>query len=185
MKWLYMEQELLILKEIKMKKNMFILDLKEINEEFCGTLYVSLADLEKNIQDWQGKKIAEDEFGNFIYIDSEKRVILFMHEHEQENFLLYYTIQEFFENTVFSSLEEIINIIENEIQMNQKEDTDYDFFIEWYKAKVIIGNKINREYQVGDYYNMSAALRDNILTQEEYKKLEVFFPHYLKNKRRQ
>lgn len=155
-----------------MKKDMFFIEIQKINKRFIGTL------CEGNLAK---KRLAENEFGDFAYINEKGEVVIFMHEFEPEDYVVFDSEKDFLEKTVFYSLEEVMEILEKE-NSNKQEENISDTIIDLYKAMAIIGKDfIDKTYIInGNKYNASEALRNHKITQEEMKKMRFFLPKYLK-----
>lgn len=153
-----------------MKKDMFMANIREINEEICATLCDG---------EMAEKRFAEDEFGNHVYINDKGQIIAWMHEYEPEDYVIASSIDDFYKRYPLYTLDEVLEIIRNTETKENLEESDYWTVL--YEAEAVIGKDfIDRSYALNNMYNVSSAFRDGKITSEELFKLENFSPRYLK-----
>jgi len=87
-----------------MKKDMFMANIREINEEICATLCDG---------EMAEKRFAEDEFGNHVYINDKGQIIAWMHEYEPEDYVIASSIDDFYKRYPLYTLDEVLEIIRN------------------------------------------------------------------------
>ena len=153
-----------------MIKDMFIVNIPEINEEICATLCDG---------EMAEKRFAEDEFGNHVYIDDNGQVVAWMHEYEPEDYVIASSLDDFYNRHPLYTLDEALEIIRNtRIQKPHKES---DSWTKLYQAEAVIGKDfIDRSYALNNMYNISLAFKEGKITPDELFKLENFSPRYLK-----
>lgn len=153
-----------------MKRDMFIAHIEQINEEILATLCDG---------EMAGKRFAEDEFGNHVYINDKGQVVAWMHEYEPEDYVIASSIDDFYKRYTLYTLDEVLDIIRN-ISTQQNLD-ESDSWTKLYQAEAVIGKDfIDRSYAVNNMYNVSLAFREGKISSEELFKLENFSPRYLK-----
>ena len=153
-----------------MIKDMFIFNIPEINEEICATLCDG---------EMVEKRFAEDEFGNYVYIDDNGQVVAWMHEYEPEDYVIASSLDDFYNRYTLYTLDEILNIIRNTETQKIPEESDY--WTELYQAEAVIGKDfIDRSYALNNMYNVSLAFKEGKITSDELFKLENFSPRYFK-----
>lgn len=153
-----------------MTKDMFIVEIPEINEEICATLCDG---------EMAEKRFAEDEFGNHVYIDDNGQVIAWMHEYEPEDYVIASSLDDFYNKYTLYTLDEVLDIIRNTETQKPPEESDY--WKKLYEAEAVIGKDfIDRSYALDNMYNVSLAFKEGKITSEELFKLENFSPRYLK-----
>lgn len=155
-----------------MKKNMFIAYIAEIDDCFIGTL------CEGSLSE---KRFAEDDFGNYCVIDKNGCIIAYMLDYEKEEYQIAKTLEEFKENYPLYNIEEVSVILDEKYKAKESVKP-HNIIIELYKAKAIIGKDfIDLKFVVdGNKYDATAAYNNGKITEEEFNKIKVFYPSYLK-----
>lgn len=155
-----------------MIKNMFIADIEEIGDSFIGI--ICQGELSKT-------RFAEDNFGNFAIIEDDGSIVAYMLDYEKEEYKLAESKEDFYRKYTLYDIEEVYDIL-NKQRKNEKIEKEHDFLIELYKAKAVIGKDfIDLNFVIdNDQYNVTAAYNNGKISKDELKKLEVFYPKYLK-----
>lgn len=153
-----------------MIKKMFIADIEEINDSFIGI--ICQGELSKT-------RFAEDNFGNFAIIEDDGSIVAYMLDYEKEEYKLAESKEDFYGKYTLYDIEEVYDILNK--RRTHIED-EHDIIIELYKAKAVIGKDfIDLTYVVDDNkYNATSAYNHGKISKDELKKLEVFYPKYLK-----
>lgn len=153
-----------------MIKKMFIADIEEINDSFIGI--ICQGELSKT-------RFAEDNFGNFAIIEDDGSIVAYMLDYEKEEYKLAESKEDFYGKYTLYDIEEVYDILNK--RRTHIED-EHDIIIELYKAKAVIGKDfIDLTYVVDDNkYNATLAYNHGKISKDELKKLEVFYPKYLK-----
>lgn len=153
-----------------MIKKMFIADIEEIGDSFIGI--ICQGELSKT-------RFAEDNFGNFAIIEDDGSVVAYMLDYEKEEYKLAESKEDFYSKYTLYDIEEVYDILNK--RRTHIED-EHDIIIELYKAKAVIGKDfIDLTYVVDDNkYNATSAYNHGKISDDELKKLEVFYPKYLK-----
>lgn len=157
-----------------MRKNMFIADIIEIDDSFIG--FICYGKLPQT-------RFAEDSFGNFAIIEDDGSIVAYMLDYEKEKYKLAESKEDFYQKYTLYNVDEVCEILEKRrIKNGQEEIKESDFITELYKAKAIIGKDfIDLNFIVdGDLYNVTAAYAHGKISDDELKKLEVFYPKYFK-----
>ena len=155
-----------------MIKNMFIADIEEIGDSFIGI--ICQGELSKT-------RFAEDNFGNFAIIEDDGSIVAYMLDYEKEEYKLAESKEDFYRKYTLYDIEEVYDIL-NKQRKNEKIEEEHDFITELYKAKAVIGKDfIDLNFVIdNDQYNVTAAYNNGKISKDELKKLEVFYPKYLK-----
>lgn len=153
-----------------MIKKMFIADIEEIGDSFIGI--ICQGELSKT-------RFAEDNFGNFAIIEDDGSIVAYMLDYEKEEYKLAESKEDFYCKYTLYDIEEVYDILNK--RRTHIED-EHDIIIELYKAKAVIGKDfIDLTYVVDDNkYNATSAYNYGKISKDELKKLEVFYPKYLK-----
>lgn len=153
-----------------MIKKMFIADIEEIDDSFIGI--ICQGELSKT-------RFAEDNFGNFAVIEDDGSIVAYMLDYEKEEYKLAESKEDFYGKYTLYDIEEVYDILNK--RRTHIED-EHDIIIELYKAKAVIGKDfIDLNYVVNNNkYNATAAYNHGKISKDELKKLEVFYPKYLK-----
>jgi hypothetical protein len=154
-----------------MKKEYFIIDIKEINNSYAFKMLENEEDhgIVKNV-------IAEDDFGNKLFIKN-KKVYAYIHDHIKEKIKLYDSYQSFKEETKFHTRNELEKIQQQRIEKYRKENAEFeiDILVDIKTASVYLGkSKFDRKYIERFKYNISKAFSDKVITEDDF--------NYLKNK---
>ena len=164
-----------------MKKNMFIVDLVEIDQSICARL----------CEEDNNYNFAEDVFGNHIYINDLGEVVAWMHEYEPEDYIIASSLEDFYSKYTLYDIEEIFEILEREKKKHDnnskdKPQSEYHVFIELYKAKAVVGKDfIDLSFVCDDdQYDATAAYKKGKITEEELNKMSSFSKSYLKDANR-
>lgn len=155
-----------------MIKNMFIADIEEIGDSFIGI--ICQGELSKT-------RFAEDNFGNFAVIEDDGSIVAYMLDYEKEEYKIAESKEDFYGKYTLYDIEEVYDIL-NKQRKNEIIEKEHDFITELYKAKAVIGKDfIDLTYVVDDNkYNATSAYNHGKISKDELKKLEVFYPKYLK-----
>lgn len=163
-----------------MKKNMFIVDLVEINQSICARL---CEDDKHNF--------AEDVFGNHVYINDFGEVVAWMHEYEPEDYIIASSLDDFYSKYTLYDIEEIFEIIERQKKKNKDDgkeepEPEHHVIIELYKAKAVVGKDfIDLSFFCDDdQYDATEAYNKGKITEEELNKMSSFSKSYLKDANR-
>lgn len=153
-----------------MIKKMFIADIEEINDSFIGI--ICQGELSKT-------RFAEDNFGNFAIIEDDGSIVAYMLDYEKEEYKLAESKEDFYRKYTLYDIDEVYDIL-NKRRKHIKDE--HDIIIDLYKAKAVIGKDfIDLTYVVDDNkYNATSAYNHGKISKDELKKLEVFYPKYLK-----
>ena len=153
-----------------MIKNMFIADIEEIGDSFIGI--ICQGELSKT-------RFAEDNFGNFAIIEDDGSIVAYMLDYEKEEYKIAESKEDFYNKYTLYNIEEVYDIL-NKRRINIEDE--HDIIIDLYKAKAVIGKDfIDLTYVVDDNkYNATSAYNHVKISKDELKKLEVFYPKYLK-----
>lgn len=153
-----------------MIKKMFIADIEEIDDSFIGI--ICQGELSKT-------RFAEDNFGNFAVIEDDGSIVAYMLDYEKEEYKLAESKEDFYNKYTLYNIDEVYDILN---KRRKHIEDEHDIIIELYKAKAVIGKDfIDLAYVVDDNkYNATSAYNHGKISKDELKKLEVFYPKYLK-----
>lgn len=153
-----------------MIKKMFIADIEELNDSFIGI--ICQGELSKT-------RFAEDNFGNFAIIEDDGSIVAYMLDYEKEEYKLAESKEDFYGKYTLYDIEEVYDILN---KRRTHIENEHDIIIELYKAQAVIGKDfIDLTYVVDDNkYNATSAYNHGKISKDELKKLEVFYPEYLK-----
>lgn len=153
-----------------MIKKMFIADIEEIDDSFIGI--ICQGELSKT-------RFAEDNFGNFAVIEDDGSIVAYMLDYEKEEYKLAESKEDFYNKYTLYNIDEVYDILN---KRRKHIEDDHDIIIELYKAKAVIGKDfIDLAYVVDDNkYNATSAYNHGKISDDELKKLEIFYPKYLK-----
>lgn len=149
---------------------MFIANIKEIDDDFIGILCLDRPEL---------KRFAEDNFGNYAIIENDGSIVVYMLDYEKDEYKIASSIEDFYEKYKLYDIEEVYDILNKKRIILNEEKT---ILIELYKAKAIVGKDfIDMSFATKDgFYNATAAFEGKKITEEEFDKMKVFYPSYLK-----
>lgn len=153
-----------------MIKKMFIADIEEIDNSFIGI--ICQGELSKT-------RFAEDNFGNFAIIEDDGSIVAYMLDYEKEEYKLAESKEDFYRKYTLYDIDEVYDILN---KRRKHIEDEHDIIIDLYKAKAVIGKDfIDLTYVVDDNkYNATSAYNHGKISKDELKKLEVFYPKYLK-----
>lgn len=153
-----------------LKKNMFIANIKEIDDDFIGILCLDKPEL---------KRFAEDNFGNYAIIEKDGSIVAYMLDYEKEEYKLASSIDDFYKKYHLYDIDEVYDILNKKRVVTNKENP---VLIELYKAKAIVGKDfIDLDFATPDgFYNATEAFINKKINEEEFNKMKVFYPCFLK-----
>lgn len=152
-----------------MKKKYFVVNIKEISNSYAFKMLEKKEDQEivKNV-------IAEDDFGNKIFLKNEK-VYAYIHDNIKDKIKLYDTYESFKEKTQLHTRKELEKIQQQRIEKYRKENAEFeiDILVDIKTASVYLGkSKFDRKYIERFKYNISKAFSDKIITEDDFNYLK-------------